>query len=378
MSKNTRHDTSLRVICAALFATFSFLYIYLFQGELLAQLQDHLSKGATSNNGLLTALIITALLMVLKWAINRISKLHGSWEALSYIPSCALLSLITDINSTTIQYSASRWIWSIVLCTLIYTAIVWIERRTISDKRTAFISQLWPNLMSLTLLFVITAQSSNYATTSHLELSAWKQLHDGNYEKLLKVGQQSDDTSETLTALRSLAMTKTATLPERLFQYPQPYGSEGLIYRSDNEQTNLYGAEEYYKYLPLPHDDEAASAYAKRLYEEVDSAMYRDFYLASLLLDKDLTTFVAEISPSLTANIPLPTYYQEALLLYKDLYPDKISFTADKETEERFATYKQLCNSTSSPIVARNICLRKYGHTYWFYYDFETSHVQVF
>ena len=94
--KNTYH-TPIRIICAVLFATFSFLYIYMFQGELLALLQDHLSKGVTSNNAVGTALIVTLLLLFVQWGVNRMSKLHGSWEALSYVPSCVLLCIANVI-----------------------------------------------------------------------------------------------------------------------------------------------------------------------------------------------------------------------------------------------------------------------------------------
>lgn len=71
MSKRARYDKMMQWGCAALFALFSFLFIYCFQGELLALMQDHLSDGITKSNKLLAALIITALLMLLQWVINR-------------------------------------------------------------------------------------------------------------------------------------------------------------------------------------------------------------------------------------------------------------------------------------------------------------------
>ena len=107
MNKKTRTETTLRIVCAILFATFSFLYIYAFQGELLALMQDYLSKGVTTSNTFWAAAIITLLLCLLQFGINRISKLHLRWEALSYIPSCALLALITDVNDAYLYISTT-------------------------------------------------------------------------------------------------------------------------------------------------------------------------------------------------------------------------------------------------------------------------------
>ena len=97
--KRIKYDTPIRIICAVLFATFSFLYINLFQGELLALVQDHLAQGQTSNNAFVTALLITVLLIALQYFLNRAGKLHGCYEALSYLPSCVLLALITQVDS---------------------------------------------------------------------------------------------------------------------------------------------------------------------------------------------------------------------------------------------------------------------------------------
>ena len=66
MKRKPRYDTPIRIICAVLFATFSFLYIYMLQGELLALVQDHLAQGQTTNNTLITATLVTLLLMVLR------------------------------------------------------------------------------------------------------------------------------------------------------------------------------------------------------------------------------------------------------------------------------------------------------------------------
>ena len=374
MYKNTRHETPLRIICTILFATFSFLYIYAFQGELLALMQDYLSKGVTTSNTFWAAAIITLLLCLLQYGINRISRLHVRWEALSYIPSCALLALITDVNDGTMLYSASQWLWGIPLTTLLYIGVVWVNRLRRDVKRNTLISCLWPNLLSFTLMFLLTAQISNHAPAPHMELAAWKYLHEERYEDMLKVGKRSDDYNQELTALRNLAMLKTGTLGERMFHYPQPFGAEGLVFNRHNKQSNSYGAQEYYRNLGAePYGGEPGRAFAQRLGMKNDSIDYRDLYLAALLLDKDLDTFTKETTDIAASDSVLPTHYQEAWLLYNEQHPQAaIPLKADTTIVKRFADFRTLQKEHAvNPIVASNLGKRKFGDTYWYYFDYQ-------
>ena len=374
MNNKSRHETPLRIICTILFATFSFLYIYAFQGELLALMQDYLSKGVTTSNTFWAAAIITFLLCLLQYGINRISRLHVRWEALSYIPSCALLALITDVNDGTMLYSASQWLWGIPLTTLLYIGVVWLNRLRRDVKRNTLISCLWPNLLSFTLMFLLTAQISNHAPAPHMELAAWKYLHEERYEDMLKVGKRSDDYNQELTALRNLAMLKTGTLGERMFHYPQPFGAEGLVFNRHNKQSNSYGAQEYYRNLGAePYGGEPGLAFAQRLGMKNDSIDYRDLYLAALLLDKDLDTFTKETTDIAASDSVLPTHYQEAWLLYNEQHPQAaIPLKADTTIVKRFADFRTLQKEHAvNPIVASNLGKRKFGDTYWYYFDYQ-------
>lgn len=373
MYNRLKYNTPLCIICALLFALFSFIYIYTFQGELLALMQDYLSEGVTTNNAFMTALVITLLLSLMQWGINRASKLHGRWEALSYIPSCALLALVTDVNDGTMLYSASKWLWGVPLVAILYIGVVWVNRMRRDVKRNSFFSLLYPNLMAFSFLFVITAQVSNHAPAPHMELAAWHYLHDDRYEDLLEVGKRSDDYNAELTALRNLAMFKTGTLGERMFHYPQPYGSEGLIYSMHNKQTAVYGAKEYYSHLGTePQEGETGIAFVRRLHQENDSVKYRNLYLNALLLDKELDAFVEESAEVVQSGESLPTHYQEAWLLYNEQHPtSQVSFVPDSAIVKRFADYRSLQEEhAGNPIVSNNIAKRKFGNTYWYYFDY--------
>lgn len=374
MSRRTQYDKSISVLCAVLFVIFSFIYIYVFQGELLALMQDHLSGGVTQSNTFLTAFLLTLLLGGLQWLINRNSKLHGRWEALSYIPSCILLALVTDVNDGTMLYSASKWLWSIPISILLYIGVVWLNRMMTGVRKRDFFGLLWPNLLAFTLLFVFTAQVSNHAPAPHMELAAWHYIHDSKYDKVLEVGSKSDDYNPELTALRNLALAKTGQLGERLFHYPQPYGADGLVYNRHNKQSNAYGAAEFYRHLSgnIPYGGENGRAYTYRMAMKNDSAVYRDLYLAALLLDKDLEAFVKETGELTKADTLCPTHYQEAWILYNEQHPDSpVAFIADSAMVSRFAAYRELQSEyDDNAVVAENLCRRKFGKTFWCYYDY--------
>ena len=369
MKRKLKNDTPIRIICALLFATFSFLYIYMLQGELLALVQDHLAQGQTSNNTFVTALLITLLLMGLQFLLNRVGELHGSYEACSYLPSCVLLALITKVDAT-YSYSPKQWIWSTVIVAALYVLIVWINRNTLQLRDTSFLRRLSPNLAVLTALFVFAGWYGNNTPAEQMELAAWKYTHSGRYDKVLKVGKRSDDCNADLTSLRNLALAKTGQLGTQLFAYPQPYGSDGLMMNRYNMQTPSYGAEEYYSALgAYPYGGECAEAFYKRMMVKTDSIIYRDLYLSALLLDKNLNDFAAHT----VADIQdAPVHYQEAWMIYNEQHPfTPIAFVPDEAVAQRYHDYLTLREAYAlDPIAMQNLCKRQFGDTYWYYYDF--------
>lgn len=375
MKRELKYDTPIRIICALLFATFSFLYIYLFQGELLALVQDHLSKGQTTNNTLVTASLITVLLMLLQYLLNRVGHLHGSYEAFSYLPSCVVLALITKVDNT-FSYSWIQWSVALLVTVVIYLLIVWIERNTLRQRDARFLERLSPNLGVLTVLFVFVGWYGNNAPASAMELAAWKYTHSGEYDKVLRVGKRSDDGNVRLAALRNLALAKTGQLGDRLFAYPQPYGSDGLLMNRYNVQTSEYGAEEFYAILGAqPYGGEQAAAFYKRMMQQSDSVYFRDLYAAALLLNKDLDDFVpltVDRTQPAAALADAPMHYQEAWMIYNEQHPfTPVAFVPDSTIARRYQEYLDLREAyADDSIVMGNLCKRKFGNTYWYYYDF--------
>ena len=375
MKRPPQYDTPIRIICAVLFATFSFLYIYLFQGELLALVQDHLAQGKTSNNTLVTALIITVLLVVLQLVLNKAGKLHERYEAFSYMPSCVLLALITKVDSS-FAYSWGQWCIALVVVALVYMLIVWVNRNTLQLRDVKFLNLLTPNLGVMTGLFLFAGWYGYNNPASQMELAAWKYVHGGEYDKVLMVGKKSADCNADLTALRNLALVRTGQLGEGLFAYPQPYGSDGLLMNRYNVQAPSYGAKEFYGILgATPYGGEKAPAFYKRMTQQSDAKEYGELYAAALLLDKDLGDFVAStVGHGRTVEKPSgnPKHYQEAWMIYNEQHPfTPVTFTPDELVARRYQDYISLREQHAhEPVVMQNLCKRHFGDTYWYYYDF--------
>lgn len=370
--RNKKYDTPIRIVCAVLFVIFSFLYICMMQGELLALVQDHLAQGKTSNNTIVTATLITSLLFALQYLLNKLGRLHGKFEALSYLPSCALLALMTKVDGG-LSYSFVQWLVCLCVVAAVYGIFVWFDRNTVQFNTKTLFSQLSTNLFFLALLFVFTGWYGNSSPVRQMELAAWRHTHDREYAKVLKVGERSDECNAGFTALRNLALAQTGQLGSRMFAYPQHYGSDGLMMNRYNVQTPTYGASEFYDILGAqPYGGEAASAFYKRMSEKTDSVIYRDLYVAALLLDKNLEDFVQTVGGERAIEAILPVHHQEALIIYNEQHPfTPVVFATDNEVEQRYQEYLTLRETHADNLTSmQNLSKRMFGDTYWYYYDF--------
>ena len=61
---------AIRLMCAIVFLTFSFVWLYCFQADVLAAAQHVLSKGLTSYKPFVGAVLITLVLQVLQLPLS--------------------------------------------------------------------------------------------------------------------------------------------------------------------------------------------------------------------------------------------------------------------------------------------------------------------
>ena len=59
-------------VCGLLFSLFSFVYLYVFQRDVLEALHFSLAHGKTTFAPMASALVITLILLLLRWGVNSL------------------------------------------------------------------------------------------------------------------------------------------------------------------------------------------------------------------------------------------------------------------------------------------------------------------
>ena len=281
----------LTVACGLLFSIFSIVYLFVLQKDVVGALHYSLSQGKTHYSPLAGAIIITVVLLVFRWGINGLMGLKGPVRTLSYFPSCLLLGVLTDVDRTIFHGGniEDKWFWLLPLLLLIYIGVVYTLRRVFRswlNQEGSILGLINSNLAILTLLCLMTVGIGNTNVNFHHELAVEQAIRNHHYEAARMIGAKSLETTRTLTVLRAYAMSLEGTMGEHLFEYPQYYGAEGLLF--------------------APHSKET---------------LRLNYYMSALLLDKKLDKFVSAVDMYCFEQDTLPRYYREALVLYKRTHP---------------------------------------------------------
>lgn len=372
---------------------FSFCYLYFLQGEILAEAQHVFSHGMTTYNLLIGAILITLVLQVVQWVVGMASKLPACWHALSYLPSMLLLTILTDVDRTTIQhFSFGPWVWIAPLVLGFYCLLVLLVRTLQAGAYSYFTdlrAQLFPNYIILFVLVLCVGGIPQSTDVYHYELKAERLILDHDYEGAAQVGERSLRTTPRLTQLRMYALSKQGLLAERLFDYPQHYGSRGLLDVTDTLSSYRFSPQAICLHLGAFCGASIHSTqryYQLMLADSLWNQHTADYYLCSLLLDRQLTQFrhqlphYYQLSDSITHTADyLPRAYREALLLlgkrqtaqqgWVVIGADTLTRIADADLLDRFRNYCQLQQELTDPTQRVNQTHRQFGQTYWWYYD---------
>lgn len=384
----------IRYSCGILFMLFSFSYLYYLQGEILAEAQFVYSKGVTTYNLLLGAIIITLVLQLLQWVVRFLSRLPSRWHAFSYLPSMLLLAILTDVNpEAMLHFSLGAWLWIAPALLIAYILLVIIVRKVDADESDyplATKSQAYPNLIILFLLMLLTGAVPQTPDVYHYELKAERLLLAHDYEGAAAVGEKSLRTTARLNQLRMYALSQQGLLPERIFHYPHHDGSRGLLDITDTFSLYRLTPQDICSHLGARPGKSVRTVdrfYQLLLADTLHNQHVVDYYLCSLLLDKELSTFQHQLpryynlSDTLVgAYDRLPTAYREALLLIGQhkaaldghivIQHDTLATLADIELVNRFRDYCALRDTLTDKTERVNRTHREFGDTYWWYYEF--------
>ncbi len=365
------------VVCGFLFAIFSFTYLYVFQRDVLEALHYSLAHGKTHFAPFVTAIVITLVLILLRWGVNSLLGLKGNVRALSYFPSCLVLGVLTDVgkNIYTSEYHTS-WGWMLPLILLVYVVVAfWLRRifRNRLNNEGSPIVLMNCNLLILVSLCLMAALIGNTNRSFHHELETERYLREHQYAKALEVGQRSLEASRTLTVLRSIALSHAGQLGEKLFAFPQYYRSDGLFFADDSLQTYRYTNDSIYYLLGVrPYTGEDHLVFLHNIcYKGTGKYTALDYYISALLLEKQLDRFAQVMTDLYEIEEELPRYYDEAFLLFLDSHPDYPYQVTDSALIQRYADYRKRQADFTSAIEERNGMRREFGDTYWWYFDYQ-------
>jgi len=112
----------------------------------------------------------------------------------------------------------------------------------------------------------------------------------------------------------------------------------------------------------------------KLLQDHPDNRMAFEYYMASLMLNKDLDAFASNVYRLGDLGYSyIPVHYEEAMLAYMDHTKKNIvpaGYSISRETLMRLSGYLEIYNSTRDRNSAARSLYKEYGGTYWFYMNF--------
>lgn len=363
----------------------------------MAQAQFVFSNGITEYSLMAGAIIITVILLFVQNLVAALSFLPLRYYALSYVPSCLMLALISAINEQMmLDFTTGIWCWISASVLLLYIVSAIVINR-LSDKNTSIQyplrHNLYPNYIILFFLLLATGSVSNSNDVYNYELKTERLIQKKQYNEASKVGIKSLRASKRLTQLRMYALSCQDSLADCLFDYPQLYGSEGLLDIYDTVYFHRVKSTDICLHLGAFC---GKSIKTSRRYLDVmlqDTVWNRhtvDYYLCSLLLDKNLNEFYKELPKyyNLSDTIPnaydaLPRSYKEALMLMSDnshaqegkiiINGDSLATLSDTMFSHHFKEYNSLKSELPDMREQINKTHREYGHTFWWYYEFSNK-----
>lgn len=364
------------LFCATLFALFSFLFVAVYQSPLLEALYDHVATGKLDYNGYLVAAVISPLLTLLALWLNRIAKFQREWTAMAYLPSALLLAFITDIDRSLYVggWSSTSWIVIFSVAMFVYAALAFVLQRVLFEKiKNLAMStnrMIWRNLILFVIMFCLAGTLSNGEENFKREALVASRYKGGDAEGALAVGYKSLDASRELTAMRAYILAKENSLGERLFEYPQLYGAEGLLPFA--QQTSPLSPDSVATLLgDTIKENENTLGYLRRLaYADTLSLAARDYYLSALLLEKEVIEFEAELTRmcgSYRAD-SLPKHYREALLLLKEFSSEYRLNLEDSVLNSKFRSLREVESKYDDTLMRNNYVRKAFGRTYWWYF----------
>ena len=158
MTINANHNngTLQQIVCAIVFLLFTIIYLYFFQADLLAMEQHVLSGGTTHYEHNIGTLVITSVLMLLQMMVRRLLSWRGKLYALTYLPSAALLGLLTSIDEQfSVHLSYGGWLWLNLLLIVLYIVLTLRYHRDAAVRKWCRGKGIWEETRSNLFIMLV-------------------------------------------------------------------------------------------------------------------------------------------------------------------------------------------------------------------------------
>ncbi len=359
-----------------MFALFCFCFIYFIQGEILAEAQFVYSGGVTTYHDIMSPLIVTGVLLCIQWLCYTILRLPQRFYAVSFFPSATMLAMLSDIDRECIEhFSFGAWLWAFPLAIIFYFIVVLLLREFYQDKlqdKQTYDVIITPNCIVLLAMFLWVGSVANNNDLFLYELKTERLVAEGDYDGAVDVGERSLVSSPKLTQLRMYSLAKQGQLAERIFDFPQYYGTKGLLAPYDTLHRRMKTYRMYRDLGAIPNNTIKTTKRYLQLVVADDSLrtqMAVDYYLCYHLLNKDLKSFEDLLFVNYNPEKEqLPRAYQEALILKAEQDGDSLSFISP-DVRERYNAYKLTKVQYLTDNSRKNRTRQLYGNSYWWYYE---------
>ena len=376
-TNSNSNNLYVRTLCAILFYTFVFFYLYIYQQDLLMLTQHLCSGGTTHYHPIIGTGTITILLALLQFGVGRLLRSFSILYALSYVPSFIVLAALTGIQLQANGYTFGVWPFMLPISLTLYALIIIILMRINIETKSMFHYTQQTIIISNTLImlvgFLFTGLTSNSSATLHTQLKVERLLSQKQYDDALNILKQANNNSPSLSMLTAYTLSLKGELPEKLFTYSVAKGAQNLTPDSLHTRMAFYPEGKLFHHIGVyPIQRMGAHRYLDYLYRHhLGKRPFTDYYLMALLLDKKIDTFVAILPTLYDVHGPLPTHYREALLLYTHLRTNPSIIFHSNIMDADFQDFQTLENKYLHPDVRRNAMRDTYGNTYWYYFLYE-------
>lgn len=371
-----RLQNFVTTFCALFFALFSFTFVAVYKSPLLQIVYDNVATGRLEYDGWVVSGILTAILVGLALWMNRFAKFQREWTAMAFLPSAFILAFVTDIDRSifTGEKSYAVWGWVLLISLFLYLFLSFVLHRVLFEKiknPTMVANRIvWRNLILFVLLFAGVGALSGGDRSFMCEAIQYCLFKEGNVDEAVLVGKHYTSASQELTAQSAFLLSLKGELGDKIFEYPNNFGAEGLL--PSVKQSSPIASDTIYAHIGFERErGETALNYLVRAAGDDSSQLTaREYYLVALLAECRLVDFVDKVFEyyNMGDYVDMPKHYKEALLLYSYVVQDSGLPDADAAMLSSFEALVKELKKSGSAIFDDMRCYSQYGSTYWWYY----------